>query len=389
MTQTRLFIASIAALSLLSAPAVAQETIKLGVLVSLSGAGATWGNAMKGAAELAAEDINNEGGLDVGGKKYKIEIVAYDDQYKSSEAITAANRLISQDGIKFMMGPMGSAPAVAIMPITTQAKVLTSTMAFTDKAMNKDTPYSFRPVLPSSLFSLPQAKWVVKELGITKIAGFYPNDETGQALLKDNEEAYKAAGAGFVIKETFERERTDFTPLLTRVIASDAEAIELSGNSPQTAGLIVKQAREFGWDKPIIRTGGDATADIINVAGAQFAEGVYVHQPLNVEMPETKAYVDRWKAKYKTEVNGFSPFFYVNMKMLFEGIKKAGTVDDTDKIRAAMLELKDYPSVLGPVSWTGEQKYGINHQLNAPFYVGQIKGGKSVTIATCDLDTCQ
>lgn len=376
-------------MALFAGQAQAQEVLKIGVLSSLSGAGASWGLAMKGATELAAEDVNKQGGLEVGGKKYKIEVVAYDDQYKSSEAITAINRLISQDGVKYVVGPAGSAPAVAIMPITSRSKVVTMTLAFTEKATTTETPYSFRSVLPTGIFAKPQIAWVVDKLGMKKIAGLFPNDESGQQLAKDNEAAYEAAGAKFVSKEFFERERTDFTPLLTRILASDAEAIELDGNSPQTAGLIVKQARELGWDKPIIRTGGDATADIIAIAGAQLAEGVYVHQPIDPAKPETKNYIDRWNTAYKTEMNGFSPFFYVNLQMLFQAMKDAGSVEDSTKVRDAMLALKEFPSALGPVSWTGKELFGINHQLDAPFYIGQIKNGKSEIVARCTSQSCE
>ncbi len=373
----------------LAGGAQAQEELKIGVIASMSGAGATWGLAMKGAAELAAEDVNKDGGLEVGGKKYQVKIVTYDDQYKSSEAITAVNRLISEDKAKYFVGTAGSAPMVAVLPITSQAKVINMTLAFTDKATTPETPYSFRSVLPTGIFAKPQIAWVVNKLGAKKIAGLFPNDESGQQLAKDNEAAYEAAGAKFVSKEFFERERTDLTPLLTRILASDAEAIELDGNAPTTAGLIVKQARELGWTKPIIRTGGDSTVDIINIAGAQYAEGVYVHQPIDPDLPETKAYIDRWKTTYKTEMNGFSPFFYVNVKMLFEAMKQAGTVDDTDKVRDAMVALKDFPSALGPVGWTGQELFGINHQLSAPFYIGQIKSGKSEIVARCTASSCE
>ena len=94
------------------------QTLKLGVLATLSGAGTAWGMAMQGAAELAAEDVNSKGGLEVGGKKYKIEIVAYDDHYKAADALTAINRLIFDDSIKFVVGPLGSAPALAVLPVT-------------------------------------------------------------------------------------------------------------------------------------------------------------------------------------------------------------------------------------------------------------------------------
>jgi branched-chain amino acid transport system substrate-binding protein len=372
-----------------SSGAHGQEILKIGVLASLSGAGASWGLAMKGAAELAADDVNKSGGLDVSGKKYQIKIIAYDDQYKSSEAISAINRLISDDGVKYVVGPGGSAAAVAIMPITTSNKVITMTLAYSEKVTTSNTPYSFRSVIPTAIFAKPQIAWVVGKLGVKSIAGLFPNDESGQQAAKDIEIAYEAEGGKFVSKEFFDRDRGDFTPLLSRILASGADAIELDGNSPQTAGLIVKQARELGWDKAIIRTGGDATDDIIAIAGQQFAEGTYVHLPVDENKPETKVYADRWAAGYKTKMNGFSPFFYANLQMLFQAMKTANTVEDSTKVRDAMMALKDFPSSLGPVSWTGKDIFGIDHQLDAPFYIGQIKDGKSKIVARCTSKTCE
>src|SRR5437879_237000 len=100
-----------------SSYAAEAETLKLGVLATLSGAGTAWGIAMQGAAELAAEDVNSKGGLEVGGKKYRIEVIAYDDHYKAADALTAFNRLVFDDGIKYVVGPLGSAPALALLPV--------------------------------------------------------------------------------------------------------------------------------------------------------------------------------------------------------------------------------------------------------------------------------
>ena len=112
-------------------PALAQETLKLGALVTLSGAGAAWGQGMKNAAELAADKVNAAGGLEVAGKKYKVEIIPYDDKYQANEAVTVANRLVFEDKVQYIIGPVGSAPALAIQPVTEKAKVLIFTLGFT------------------------------------------------------------------------------------------------------------------------------------------------------------------------------------------------------------------------------------------------------------------
>jgi branched-chain amino acid transport system substrate-binding protein len=370
------------------APAQAQD-IRLGVHTTLSGPASAWGASMLGAAELAAEDVNAKGGLEVAGKKHKVVITSYDDNYKANDAVTAMNRLISDDKIRFVVGPLGSAPALAVLPMTSEAKVITMTMAFTPKALSKDFPYSFRPVISTEEFSDPQIGWVVKKLGAKNVGGLFPNDESGQQVALANAKAYEKAGAKFDAREFFERERVDFVPLLTRLFAKNIDAIELDGNSPTTAGLIVKQAREMGFKGPIIRTGGDATADIIKVAGAANAEGLYVHQTIDPNDPKVAAYVKRYTDKYKSDMNAFSPMFHANVQVLFAAMQKAGTTTDVDKIRDAMVSLSGTDTVIGKVSWTGEQLYGVKRQIDAPFYIGQIKGGKSVIIAKCTTKACE
>ena len=369
--------------------AEAQETLKIGAVVALSGAGAAWGQGMLNGAQLAADDVNAAGGLRVGNKKYKVVVVPYDDKYQANESVTAANRLVYEDGVKYIVGPTGSAPLLAIQPITEKNKVIVMTLAFTAKTLGPDKPYTFRPILTTGEFSQPQINWVAKVKGVKKVGGLFPNDETGQQIAKDVEEAYRKAGAQLTGKEFFERDRVDFVPLLTRVLASGVGAIELDGNSPATAGLLVKQAREIGFAGLIVRTGGPATAEIVGVAGKQAAEGVYVHSVIDPGSEPLAKYSSRYLKAYNQPMNGFSPFFYDSTHMLFEAMKKAGTVTDTDKVKAALEGIQNYEGVLGKLSWTGKEKYGIAHQISAPFYVAQVKNGGEVIVARCNFTECK
>ncbi|RYH30248.1 MAG: amino acid ABC transporter substrate-binding protein, partial [Alcaligenaceae bacterium] len=363
--------------------------LKIGALVTLSGAGAAWGQGMKNAAEIAAAEVNEAGGLDVGGKKYKVTVVAYDDKYQANEAVTVANRLVFEDKVQYIIGPVGSAPVLAIQPITEKQKVILLTLGFTNKALEKSKPYTFRPNVTTAEVSQPQIDWLVKNKGVKKVGALFPNDETGQQIAKDLQAAYKKAGADLLASEFFERDRVDFVPLLTRMAARGIDAIELDGNSPTTAGLIVKQAREIGFTGKIIRTGGPATQEIANVAGVESVEGMFVHTPIDPELASTKKYADRYAASYKHAMNGFSPAFYDGTRMMFEAMKRAGTVTDTDAVRAEMEKIKDFDGALGKLNWTGEAMYGINHQLNAPFYVAEVIDGKEVIRARCTVSGCQ
>jgi branched-chain amino acid transport system substrate-binding protein len=385
------FIASLAlaATGVLATGGAAAETLRIGVVGSLSGPGTAWGTAILGAAQLAAQDVNAKGGLDVAGKKYTIDVVAYDDKYKAGDSLTAMNRLIFDDKINIVMGPTGTAPALAVIPLAGDNKVITMTMAWGDKVLSPNLKYSFRPVVPAQVFAAPQIRWVVQKLGVKRVGALFPNDASGQDASAVYESAYEAAGAKLVSKEFFERDRIDFVPLLTRVLAKEIDAFELDGNAPDTAGLLVKQLRELGFKGPIVSTGGDAVAEIVRIAGKAATENLYVHQPVDLALPAIKRYAQRYTGKYGMPMNGFSPFFYANLEMLFESMKRAGTVSDTDKIRGAMLSLKSFDTLVGKSSWMGQAKWGSNQQLSAPVYIGLVKNGSVGIVATCTPEKCE
>ena len=125
------------------------------------------------------------------------------------------------------------------------------------------------------------------------------------------------------------------------------------------------------------------------MAGKAATEGMYVHTPLDAALPSIKAYEDVYTAKYKSPMNGFSPVFYDATNMLFEAMRKAGTVTDTEKVRDELAKIKDYQGALGTINWTGKAMYGIDHQMDAPFFIAEVKDGKEVMVARCNVSGCQ
>ncbi|MEP9375693.1 ABC transporter substrate-binding protein [Aquabacter sp. CN5-332] len=371
----------------LLAGAASAETLTLGVNATLSGAGAVFGEGMAFAATNMADQINASGGLKVGDKTYTIELKKYDDRYRAQDAVTAMERLILEDKVKYVVGPMGSASTLATQARTNAEKVITLTMAFSPKALSPQLPYSFRPAITTAEFTGPQLAWLGKKLSLKRVRALEPNDETGQSVAASQKEAYKAIGVDLQV-DFFERERVDFVPVLTRALMQ-TDALEIGGNSPTTAGLLVKQARELGYTGPIFVTGGDVTAELVKVAGKQAAEGVYVHLPIDTSRPETAAYIKAFEEKFKQPANGHNLFMYSGLQMLFAAMQKAGTVDDTTKVAKELEGLSHFPTVLGSAGWTGQKLYGTNHQIDLPFYVGQIKDGAATKVATCDVEACR
>ena len=172
------------------------------------------------------------------------------------------------------------------------------------------------------------------------------------------------------------------------MLARGIDAIELDGNSPATAGLIVKQARELGFTGRIVRTGGPATQEIINVAGKGATQGMFVHAPVDPQLPSTQAYAALYAAKYKHPMNGFSPAFYDGTNLLFEAMRRTGTVDDTDKVRAELAHQR----LPGRAGHAGLDRQGhVRHRPPAQRAVlrGRSAGRQEIIRARCTVEGCR
>jgi len=103
----------------------APDVIKIGASISLSGNLARFGNMVKSGYELWAEQVNAQGGIDVGGKKMPVEIVYYDDQSDNQTAVKLTEKLITEDKVQFLLGPFGSGPTFATTAIAEKYNIIT------------------------------------------------------------------------------------------------------------------------------------------------------------------------------------------------------------------------------------------------------------------------
>jgi branched-chain amino acid transport system substrate-binding protein len=361
--------------------ASAQDVMKLGVIAPLSGTGAGWGLALRAGAELASDDTNAKGGLEVAGKKYKIEVIPYDDKYQGQAAADAANRLIFMDKAKFIIGPMGSAAGLAAQEIIEANKVLFVGNSFTTKFLGPKKLFSFRTTMTMAEFSLPMLKFLKEKYpNAKKMAILGPNDETGYEVTGFNLKAHEAVGHEIVFRDYFERGTVDFMPVLNKIFALKPDVLNLDGSNPGDCGLIVKQARQMGFKGLIIKVGGPGTPEMLKVAGKELMEGFIYYSPINPDDPKIQEINKKYNAKFPPPMNGFTPQFYDGTLWLFEAIKKAGTLADTEKVRQALEGLSFDGVYTGRMSWTGKETYGIDHQVKFPFYVMVVKDGRETVL---------
>jgi branched-chain amino acid transport system substrate-binding protein len=379
--RTLLVLSSVIGLAGSTAALAQTDTLKIGVVSALSGPGSEWGLAQDGAAKIAAMEVNARGGLKVGSKTYKIEVISYDDQHKAALSVSGATRLIEQDKVKLIVGPMGSAATLAVKPLYEQNKIVSIIGAYSEKALDANTKYAFRGFPTQVEFVGPIVEWLKKNRPALKtVAELEPNDETGWFSQKLLKEQYETAGYKVVSSELFERSLKDFQPVLTRILATKPDIIELGTTPPGTAGLVIRQARELGFKGQFVKIGGPGVPQIVAAAGKEFAEGLICYAAADVN---TKSYKDL-EAQYakvlKPPMNEFAVYFYDGVRMLLDAVQAAGTVEDTDKIRLALEKISPYKGLQGAVRWGGMKAYGVNHQILTPTFIGMIKNGEQVII---------
>ena len=363
--------------------AQAQETLKIGGVGPLSGGGTAWGLAAQRGMEIAIEEINAAGGVKAEGKSFKLQLVMYDDQYTGAGGKAAAERLVNQDKVKFIIGPVGSPPALGVISVTNPAKVIALTNGYAPQILKNDTkdPYNFR-IYPTNIeFGPPLIKWLKENAPeVKKVGMLAPNDAVGQSVAGALAEDYRKQGFE-VSLELFERGIKEFTPLILRMMAQKVDAFEFDGNSPGDAGLMLKQIRQAGFKGKVIQIGGPGSDEIIEIAGAA-AEGFLSYGVFDWVTPAGKKLRPIYEQKYgKGIINQFMPAFYHTVFLLVDAIKRADSTD-TDKVRDALDAMNGFDAgVYGPVKWAGKDSYGVNRQLMFTYYLAEVKDGKLVTKA--------
>jgi branched-chain amino acid transport system substrate-binding protein len=245
------------------------ETIKIGVNAPITGDIPKVGEGTKFAAEMWLEDINAAGGLQVGDKKYKVELVIEDNESKAESAVKVATKLITDDEVLAIVGPQSSKQAI---PAGGKANEMDTPMISpwsTNPDTTKDRPYVFRGCFLDPFQGPVAANFVRDEFGFTKAAVLYDvASDYPKGLAEFFKEAWeKNNGPGSVVAfESFTTKDTDFSSQLTQIINSGAEVLFTPQYYNEVA-LIVQQAHQLGWDKPIVGSDSWGSAETVKLCG--------------------------------------------------------------------------------------------------------------------------
>lgn len=345
---------AIALLMGLSAPAAAQETIKIGALYNVTGGMSSLDGPSLNGAKLAAKQINDSGGLL--GKK--VELIAPDTKTDQQETAKAAQRVLSE-GVVAGIGQSDTTFVMAAAPLFQEKGIPFVTSGATHPMLPQWVgEYMFMTPFGDDDQSYAIADYTYDKLGARQVAVWTDQSmDFTKALSKFFKERFQDRGGKVVGEDSFMMGDTDFSAQIARLASLDPkpDAVFVSA-IPSEAGLSVKQIREQGIDMPIVSGDGFDTELVSTVPGPDLADKVYfsTHTYRADDRPEVAKFIEDYKAEYgKEPENAFAPLGYDAMMLVADAIKRAGSAEP-DKIREALANTRGFKGVTGEIGYTRE-----------------------------------
>lgn len=323
-------------------------TITIGLVTPLTGDVKTFGESTKAGFELALEHAGNKAG------NWTIKTIVQDDKNDPNEGVNIATKMITQDGVKAIVGSVTSKVSIPVAEVANANGVVSITGTGTnefvtvDEATGARKPFAFRACFIDPFQGQVGAAFALNTIGAKRAAVLYDkgNDYT-VGLAENFRKNFEAGGGQIVAWESYSQQDTDFSAVMTNVAAQNPDflylpdyynKVSLIANAAKDKGLNVAMMGGDGWDS--------SDLDFAALNGGYFTN----HYSPDDDREEVQKFVEAYKAKTGEVPDALAALAYDATNLLLEAIKQANS-DDSDKIRAAMQNIKNFKTVSGEVSF--------------------------------------
>ena len=357
--------------------AAGAGTIKIGVVMNLTGPWASIDGPAWNGIQLAVEQLNAAGGI----LGQKVEAICIDTKADEAETIAAITRLAEVEKVSAILGYCDTHWVLTGAPIAAEYGIPFITPGATHPRIPERTG-AWLACFGDNAQAAAMAEYAYKVLGLRKVAVWVDTAcDFCVAVSAYFEDAWKHLGGEVVYEDYFETNWTDFSALVARLKAyQDAGKVDCVYPSaiPGNVGLIVRQLREGGVILPILGEDGFDTPKLVEVGGV-YAEGVIFSTHVSLDSPDPK--VQEFVAAYTKKFghrpeNAFAALGYDAMMLVAEAIKLAGSADPA-AIEKGLSQIKSFSGVTGTISYPEGSKVpakGVSILI--------VLGGKFRTLAT-------
>lgn len=370
-------------------PSASDDEIVIGVAQPLSGPVAAQGNAVADGARIAAEEINEAGGIN--GKD--LTLVIEDDANDPATCVNIAQRFATDVQPAAVMGGWGSSCTLAMEPVLERAQMpflvetSSSDLVTSTAGEGQGNEWTFR-ISPTSTMEATALKPVLSDMGIEKVFTLSVNNDFGLGAAQHYGETLTDLGAEVVGGAKFEQDEQSFSTFVTQAMASGADTWIVTTDAGQIA-LLLEAAKGQGAEAKIITTGGSNSPIQVNqLAGPEAANGTFatmffpVFDPsLSADPEGAKSFLDKWDAEGNdlgeaTEgVRG-----YTGIKTLAAALEEVDDTSDREAVRDALAGLETPGAIYGNISF--EEWNDLINQNVPPVYLVEVQNGELKLVGT-------
>ena len=339
-----------------------KTVIKVGINAPITGDIPKVGEGTKFAALMWLEDIEKAGGIEVGGKKYPVELVIEDNESKAESAVKANTKMITEDEVLVIVGPQSSKQAVPAGDVANNYETPMITPWSTNPDSTKDRPYVFRGCFLDPFQGPVLANFITEEFGFTKAAVLYDvASDYPKGLAEFFKQAWeKIHGKGSVVAfESFTTKDTDFSSQLSKISNSGAQVLFTPQYYNEVA-LIVQQAHELGWTGPIVGSDSWGSAETVTLCGKD-CYGLFfsTHYAAAGAQGATKEFIERYEKKYGYTPDDVAALTWDSLRLVQTAIENSGEItgkikQDRSAVRDALAQIKNFKGITGDMTFTEE-----------------------------------
>jgi len=382
-------VSALAAAAFLPSMAYAQDTIVLGSAISITGKYSQEGKNASDGYNFAVKAINDAGGVTVGGKKYKMEVKFYDDESTPARTAQLLERLINQDGIKYVLGPYGSGPTKAAAPVVEKYKIpMVEAEGASRSLFSQGYKYTFAALSTSEQYLSPVidlaaelAQQNGKDPSKLKVGMAFENDPFSLDVRDGVMDRIKHYHMKVVVDDKMPRDLSDISATLTKVKAVKPDILLFSGHT-KGATTATRQMSEMGVSAPIVAMTHCESADLTDKFGkaaegilcpTQWAETLKYQDPIfgtamDYNNKFLKAHPEYKEVPYQVAEASAA------VEIWADAFKRAGSMDP-QKLRDALAKT-NLETFYGPIKFAPDGR-----NIAKPMVLRQVQNDKYVVVA--------
>ena len=359
------------------------QTVKVGFLAPLSGEVSSWGEPGRDGCLIWADWVNQAGGIRIGDRRYRVEIVSEDSRYDPNLALVGAKKLVLEDEVKFIM-MLGGDTYPAVQTFFNRHKMLVSTLLPSD--LSPDTPYLIAPCEVHPIYNVTGVDWLQENRPDLKTVAICAQDDSlGLPSIATYRAAFAAADMEVVKQHLFPAGTTNFGAIVEELLSADPDVLCWDTCYEPFVHALTVEAYKQGFKGQLLSCTCDNYPELIEKTSEDFMEGFVFQFPdfddpaLNdhrVNFTRPNEFYQEFNRRYPGSWSAVS-WEYASILNLWKAAVESADTFEPPSVLAAMRAGGMGKHAFGDARWWGRQLFGVDHALVGNWPIVVIRNGKA------------